>query len=105
MLNTWCPQCGPDADVDEDGCCLACGATSIGFGAELACELMAERDNLRRALEWISSEFNSGTGPTDLDYFDTMVNLGLLVPVPATEEFKDDWGEDTMYVLSWKALT
>ncbi len=103
MLNTWCPQCGPDADVDEDGLCCACGATSIGLGAELACELMADRDNLRLALEWVAEEYQSAGAPNDIDWFDTMRNLGLLVPVPATEEFKDDWGEDTMYVLSWKA--
>ena len=23
----WCPQCGPEPQCDEDGCCRACGAT------------------------------------------------------------------------------
>lgn len=23
----WCPQCGPHPQIDEDGCCAACGAT------------------------------------------------------------------------------
>ena len=33
---TWCPQCGPDVDVDEDGCCGACGADATGDGADRA---------------------------------------------------------------------
>ena len=33
---TWCPQCGPGVDVDEDGCCGACGADATGAGADEA---------------------------------------------------------------------
>ena len=33
---TWCPQCGPRVDVDEDGCCVSCGATATGDGADMA---------------------------------------------------------------------
>lgn len=25
-----CVECGPTANVDEDGCCLSCGATATG---------------------------------------------------------------------------
>lgn len=25
-----CVECGPDVDVDEDGCCATCGATAVG---------------------------------------------------------------------------
>jgi hypothetical protein len=32
-LETWCPQCGADVDIDEDGCCQSCGADAIGEGA------------------------------------------------------------------------
>lgn len=35
-LPTWCPQCGPRVRVDEDGCCLECGATACGAGADAA---------------------------------------------------------------------
>jgi len=33
---SWCPQCGPDVKVDEDGCCVHCGCDCTGEGAELA---------------------------------------------------------------------
>jgi len=33
---SWCPQCGPDVKVDEDGCCIHCGCDCTGDGAELA---------------------------------------------------------------------
>ncbi len=66
-------------------------------------ELEIDRDNLRKALEWIAEEVMVGGDINDLDWFDTMVSLGLLVKVSATKEFCDEWGEDTMYVLAWKA--
>lgn len=28
-LSQWCPECGPFAGADEDGCCGLCGATMI----------------------------------------------------------------------------
>ena len=35
-LLTFCPQCGINIAVDEDGCCMICGATATGPGvAEL----------------------------------------------------------------------
>jgi hypothetical protein len=29
-MNTFCPECGPNVSIDEDGCCVTCGATAIG---------------------------------------------------------------------------
>ena len=29
---SWCPQCGYDADLDEEGCCAGCGCDAIGNG-------------------------------------------------------------------------
>jgi hypothetical protein len=38
---SWCPQCGPSVELlQEDGCCVHCGATCTGPGAELALELI-----------------------------------------------------------------
>jgi hypothetical protein len=37
---TWCPECGPRVDVDEDGLCLGCGATACGHGADAACDAL-----------------------------------------------------------------
>jgi hypothetical protein len=29
---TSCPECGPDVQVDEDGACVHCGHTALGYG-------------------------------------------------------------------------
>ena len=64
--------------------------------------VVAERDKLRQALEWIWREMMFG-GPTDIDTQDTLVTLGLLIEVPADEQFREDWDADTMFVLAWQA--
>lgn len=38
-LGSWCPLCGPEVAVDEDGCCAMCGATAMGLGADAALAL------------------------------------------------------------------
>ena len=30
MMKTFCPECGYRVPIDEDGLCLACGATATG---------------------------------------------------------------------------
>jgi len=42
--HTWCPQCGPDVDVDEDGCCDVCGADAVGPGADGAWQAKEEAE-------------------------------------------------------------
>ena len=64
--------------------------------------LVAERDKLREALEWIWGEVLAG-GMDDLDFQNTLEELGLVVEVPADERFREDWDADTMYVLAWNA--
>jgi hypothetical protein len=44
---TWCPECGPDVKVDEDGCCTMCGCTAMGVGVECVGFMAKERDRLR----------------------------------------------------------
>ena len=41
---SWCPQCGPDVSVDEDGCCQGCGCDAVGEGAE---EALKQREQLK----------------------------------------------------------
>ena len=31
---TLCPECGPRVAVDEDGCCVSCGAVAMGRGVD-----------------------------------------------------------------------
>ena len=54
-LCTWCSSCGPNVAIDEDGCCLNCGASATGDGAILAHALLD-------ALIWCSGspDFNEG---------------------------------------------
>jgi hypothetical protein len=33
-MKTFCPECGPGVPVDEDGCCMSCGATAIGAAVD-----------------------------------------------------------------------
>jgi len=33
-MNTFCPECGFNIPVNEDGCCLSCGATAIGTAVD-----------------------------------------------------------------------
>ena len=34
-MKTFCPECGFDVTVDEDGCCIDCGATAVGDAVDL----------------------------------------------------------------------
>lgn len=34
-IKIWCPQCGPNVDIDEDGLCIGCGCTAVGAGVNL----------------------------------------------------------------------
>lgn len=45
-----CPTCGPVSRVDEDGCCVSCGADAISYG-----------------LDWIVVGGESGTGAREFD--------------------------------------
>jgi len=50
LVRTWCPECGPRVNVDEDGCCLMCGADASGPGAREAVLLLEE--NHRLLCQW-----------------------------------------------------
>ena len=53
---------------------------------------------LERAMECL---FPASEGFTEA--FDALIALGLLVEVPADDAFRDEWGDETMYVWRWKA--
>jgi hypothetical protein len=63
-------------------------------------ELEAEVQTLRSALEWACGgdsgyEFN--------ETWDGLVHRGLLVEVPASDEYRSEWESDTMWVWRWQA--
>lgn len=48
FLGSWCPQCGSNVSVDEDGCCNSCGCSAVGQGADEAHTTIADlSDRLR----------------------------------------------------------
>jgi DNA repair exonuclease SbcCD ATPase subunit len=62
---------------------------------ELERELASHRQFLERLTD---------NGTNYPETFDDLVELGLVVSVPPTPEFIDEWGDDAeMYVLAWKA--
>ena len=45
---TFCPQCGWDVKVDEDGCCASCGALATGEAVE---QIASLRQQLEQATQ------------------------------------------------------
>lgn len=50
---SWCPQCGPHVQMDEDGCCQTCSADAVGPGAWQALDALRERDEARARISRI----------------------------------------------------
>lgn len=44
-FRSFCPQCGPNLAVDEDGCCWYCGATATGRALLQGEPVEEERDH------------------------------------------------------------
>lgn len=59
FLGSWCPQCGSNVSVDEDGCCNACGCWAVGQGSDEAhatiADLRAEVETLKMLLPPVGS--------------------------------------------------
>lgn len=54
FLGSWCPQCGSNVSVDEDGCCNSCGCSAVGQGADEAHATIADlRDRMRLCRRYI----------------------------------------------------
>lgn len=54
------------------------------------------------ALEWCCQAAWMGGDIDGGDFQSEMVERGVLVEVPASEEFKAEWQEDTMFVMAWR---
>ena len=71
--------------------------------SERLVDALNDRDEARDALQWCSAEVWEGVdmdGGTFQDHFESE---GLLVQVPASKEFREEWDADTMYVWKWNA--
>lgn len=58
-LGSWCPECGSNVSVDEDGCCNACGCSAVGAGADEAHATIAD---LRSRLALFAEHVCRGCG-------------------------------------------
>ncbi len=48
MIVNFCPQCGPNVFIDEDGCCRGCGCDAVGDGVAAIEALRREAETLKR---------------------------------------------------------
>ena len=57
---TFCPECGFNVPVDEEGLCCGCGATAMGSGVDALRAQLAEREkdkaNLKKNWEFLAGE-------------------------------------------------
>ena len=67
--------------------------------AALRAETPAVPDEVRALRAAMEELFPPEEGYTEA--FDTLVEKGLLVEVPASDEFREEWESDTMYVWAW----
>lgn len=66
--------------------------------------LIDERNRLREAVENVMFDewgYRESEAP---DMQDELTRLGLLVEVPADEDFKREWDADTMLTFAWSPL-
>ena len=83
------------------GPCFVPGCPCCSVHTPLERKYEYEIERLRKALEefaqlaWEGGDIDGG------DFQDTMVRYELMVEVPASEEFREEWDSETMYILSW----
>lgn len=70
--------------------------------------LEAERDKLRKMLQWCAEETWEKLAIDGGDFQEAMMKAGLFVEVPISEQVREEWGDDwdtdMMFVTSWSPL-
>ena len=61
----------------------------------------AEIQQLRDALLWCAAQAWEGNDIDGGDFQNEMIERGIMVEVPASQEFKDEHLSDHMYVMAW----
>lgn len=86
MIAGTCPRCASVTWCN-------CDSEITGLRADLAAH--------RRFIEAITQD-----GTEYGDEWETLIDCGLVVEVPSTQEFRDEWGDDEelMWVLAWSPL-
>lgn len=77
VMKTFCPECGVNVQVDEDGLCMGCGAVAIGAGVDRLAEEIKkwkhtsgfskvdEKDQLRKAVNFVYEWLNKVIEPDE----------------------------------------
>lgn len=73
--------------------------------AELATytKAIAERDELREVFQWCSEQVWEGLSIDGGSFQDEMERRGLMVEVPATDEFRAEYDTDVMLTWRWNS--
>lgn len=62
QINTWCPECGPDVTIDENGCCVSCGSNATGLSVDRIYYLLETNKKIMEMLnQTIKKEFQIQT--------------------------------------------
>ncbi len=61
----------------------------------------SEATRIKDALEALTQLTWEGLDIDGGDFHEVMVKYGLFVEVPASDEFREEWDSDTMFVLAW----
>jgi len=89
-MKTWCPQCGPSAAVDEDGCCLICGCDAVGEGADAAHEDRRKAEALD-ALEKKIAEMSTAAAEAWRESHGSSYLEGKFDGIESVERLLDAW--------------
>jgi len=74
------------------------------IGPELRDDTIEEIERLRQFFEAMAADVWDLHTIDGGDFQDTAEKLGLIVRVPASEEFREEFGADEMLVWSWNQL-
>ena len=79
-MKTFCPECGPAVEVDEDGCCETCGNGATGRAVAFI-ELKRVASDLRRRIRLARACLLATPNPFDDPLEDAAVLLDLRRPL------------------------
>lgn len=63
LTHSFCPECGPNVRIDEDGCCVFCGATATGRAVDALPALTSRYHRCSRCKKSIDYETGQPATP------------------------------------------
>lgn len=85
----FCPECGPNVSIDENGCCFSCGAWT---GGEKAIKLYKENERLLVFVRdlFIASDWPDGGDIDGFEFQELAAKHGVLTPETRTEPCQEN---------------